>query len=133
MENKRLNAYRYGIRAEQLATLYLRCKGYRIIASRYRNHAGEIDIIAAKSSTLIAVEVKARKHLADCAESIPAAKQAKIARALEGFLAGHGSIGTTLNGLAHPTNHKLYQNIRFDVVWMSPRHWPVHLKDAWRM
>ena len=127
--NSRQDAYHYGIRAEALASLYLRCKGYRILSSRYRNHLGEIDLIAAKSRTIIAVEVKARKNIADCTESVSPHKQAKIARALEGFLAGHRSMGGKLSGLPHLRP----DNIRFDVIWMAPRRWPVHIKDAWRM
>lgn len=127
--NTRRQAHDYGIRAERLATFYLRCKGYRILSQRYRNHLGEIDIIAAKSGHLVAVEVKARKNLADCSETVPPHKQAKIARALEGFLAGHAGIGSKSAGLAR----NLPDKIRFDVIWMAPRHWPVHIKDAWRM
>lgn len=129
MTHNRAQAYRYGIRAEQLASLYLRCKGYRIISSRYRNHLGEIDIIATKSRTLIAIEVKARKHIKDCEQSVPPHKQAKIARAMEGFLAGHYSIGGKSAGLGTTSA----DNIRFDVIWIAPRTWPVHIKDAWRM
>ncbi len=129
MTRNRKEAHRYGLRAEMFASAYLRCKGYRILSSRYRNHLGEIDIIAAKRGTLVAVEVKARKTIEACAESVPPAKQAKIARALEGFLAGHRAIGGKSAGLGHARPDK----IRFDVIWMSPRRWPVHIKDAWRM
>lgn len=115
-------AYRYGLRAERIAGLYLRCKGYRILSTRYRNHMGEIDILAARGKTLVAVEVKARQNLESCNESVPPHKQAKIARALEGWLAKSA-------GLAHAPA----DNIRFDVIWIAPRHWPVHIKDAWRM
>ncbi|MBY0406127.1 MAG: YraN family protein, partial [Rickettsiales bacterium] len=82
MSKKKQAAHRYGQRAEKLAGLYLRCKGYRILANRYRNHAGEIDILAARFGTLVAVEVKARQTISDCNETVPPAKQAKIARAL---------------------------------------------------
>ncbi len=57
----RLNNYRYGIIAEYLAIILLFFKGYAIIKRRYKNHLGEIDIIASKNNTLVFIEVKARK------------------------------------------------------------------------
>jgi putative endonuclease len=122
---KRQRAYRYGLSAEKLAGWYLRCKGYRILAERYRNPYGEIDIVARRGNTLVAVEVKARRSLKECEESIAPWKQQKIARAAEGLLAGHGTIA----GLANAPDH----DIRFDVIWIAPKRWPVHLKDAWRI
>ena len=38
----------------------LRCRGYRILARRYRVPAGEIDLIARRGRVLAAIEVKAR-------------------------------------------------------------------------
>jgi putative endonuclease len=46
-------AQQRGARAEQRAALYLRLKGYRILARGYRTPVGEIDLLAA-------VEVKSR-------------------------------------------------------------------------
>ncbi len=91
-ERRHKSAYRYGLHAEKIAALYLRCKGYRILAERYRNALGEIDIVARAGNTLVAVEVKARKTLEQCEESVPPWKQQKIARAMEGLLAGQGKI-----------------------------------------
>ena len=130
-EAARRVAERRGRRAERLAAWYLRCKGYRILASRYRNHLGEIDLVAERGNTLVAIEVKARQNLADCTETVPQQKQEKIARALEGFLAGHRPHGAGVKkstGLATARA----DNIRFDVIWIAPRRWPVHIKDAWR-
>jgi putative endonuclease len=107
----------------------LRCKGYRILAERYRNAYGEIDIVAAKGRTLMAIEVKARKSLEQCEDTITPWKRQKIERALQGMLAGHGSTGGKFAGLAPSAHH----NIRFDVVWIAPWQWPRHIKDAWRM
>ncbi len=125
MSEKRLAAYKFGIAAEHIAALYLRCKGYRILASRYRNHAGEIDLLAKKGRTFIAVEVKARRTLKDCEETIPPWKRQKIARAMEGALASRGKIA----GLDATKDH----NVRFDVVWVAPWAWPRHIADAWRI
>ena len=122
---KRRQAYRYGISAEKLASWYLRFKGYRILAERYRNGGGEIDIVARKGNTLVAVEVKARRTLAECEESVAPWKQQKIARAVEGLLGGQGA----KLGLAKAHDH----DIRFDVIWIAPKHWPKHIENAWRM
>jgi putative endonuclease len=46
-------AQQRGAHAEQRAALYLRLKGYRILARGYRTPVGEIDLLAA-------VEVKSR-------------------------------------------------------------------------
>ncbi len=51
----------WGQRAEALSALYLRLKGYRILERNWRRRGGEIDIIAEKGSTLVFVEVKARR------------------------------------------------------------------------
>jgi putative endonuclease len=52
--------YQTGLAAEKLCRLALRLKFYRILAERYKTPVGEIDIIAARDNSIIAVEVKAR-------------------------------------------------------------------------
>jgi putative endonuclease len=92
---------------------------------RYRNAGGEIDIVAMKWRTLVAVEVKARKKLEDCYDTVMPWKQQKIARALEGLLSGQGKIAGLVTAQT--------RNIRFDVIWVVPWRLPVHHKNAWRM
>lgn len=122
--NRRRQAHDFGLKAEKIAAWFLRLKGYRIIAERYRNHAGEIDLLAMRGNMLVAVEVKARKSMAECESSITPHKQAKIMRAMEGLMASHGKIA----GLARASE----RNIRFDVLWIVRGLWPHHIKDAWR-
>ena len=129
MRNKREQAHRYGITAEKKAALYLRLKGYRILATRYRNTQGEIDLLARKGSTLVAVEVKARQTLQQCEHTVPPWKQQKIARAMEGVLAGQGNVRDAIAGLAKDRHFA----VRFDVIWIAPRCWPHHIVDAWRI
>ncbi len=124
-KDKKQKAHRFGLTAEKFAAFYLRGKGYRVLAERYRNPQGEIDIVALKQGTLVAVEVKARKSWAECEISITPMKQQKIQRAMQGLLAGHGKIA----GLGNASD----RNIRFDVIWITPRRWPRHIKDAWRI
>lgn len=121
----RKKSYRLGLRAEKIAALYLRLKGYRILAERYHIMQGEIDILARKGNTLAVVEVKARKTLAECETSIAPWKQQKILHAVRHILSGSGKIA----GLGSAGEH----NIRFDAVWVVPGRWPVHIKDAWRV
>lgn len=125
MQASRKKAYHYGLTSEKLAAWYLRGKGYRILAERYRNYQGEIDIVALKGGAIIAVEVKARKTLKACEDSITPFKQQKITRAVQGLLGGQGAIAG-LARLREPA-------IRFDVIWVAPWQWPRHIKDAWRM
>jgi putative endonuclease len=48
---------------EDLAVAELERRGYAIIARRYRQRRGELDIIARDGATLVFVEVKAREDL----------------------------------------------------------------------
>lgn len=118
-------SYKFGIAAEKTAAIFLRLKGYRIIAGRYHNPKGEIDILAVKGKVLAVVEVKARQNFSQCAYSIPPWKQKKILGALEWLMAGGGKI----SGLAMAGE----RIIRFDAVLIVPWRLPKHLKDAWRI
>ncbi|HEC90205.1 MAG TPA: YraN family protein [Alphaproteobacteria bacterium] len=109
---------RFGRRAELLAALSLMLKGYRILRRRFKTSTGEIDLIARRGRLLIAVEVKARQTLGQAAEAVTPGQRARIVRALEVFIA------------ARPDCARM--DIRFDVMAVRPRCWPVHLKDAWR-
>lgn len=48
------------IRGEDLATKFLKNKGYKIIERNFRKGYGEIDIIAVHKNTLVFIEVKTR-------------------------------------------------------------------------
>ncbi|NBX03670.1 MAG: YraN family protein [Alphaproteobacteria bacterium] len=122
---KRLASHRFGLAAEKIAAFYLRAKGYRILAERYRNFGGEIDILARRGKTVVAVEVKARKNLDSCMDSITSDKQQRIIRATNGLLSGHGKVAG-LDDL-----HSC--NIRFDVIFLAPWRLPLHIQDAWRL
>jgi putative endonuclease len=118
-DGRRQEAERRGRAAETIAALLLRLKGYRILGRRVRTHAGEIDLIARTPSGLVCfVEVKARSAETLAAEALGVRQQARIARAAELFLAGRP-------GLAR-------KGARFDVVTVTPRAFPRHIRDAWR-
>ena len=48
------------VRGEELASEYLKKKGYKIINRNFRKGYGEIDIIAIKNNILVFVEVKTK-------------------------------------------------------------------------
>lgn len=120
----RQDAYRRGLRAEKIARILLILKGYKIIAERYQNSFGEIDILALKGDTLALVEVKARSNLRDCLESITPVKQARQIKAAKSLLAYPGTLA--------PFTRNPNLSIRFDVICIVPWKVPVHLISAWQ-
>ena len=122
-EDRRRRTDRAGRAGEVLAELYLRLKGYRILARRFRHPLGEVDLLALapRSSdfpTLVAVEVKRRLRLDDAALALRSRQQHRIAQAARGFLAAR-------RGFERAT-------LRFDLVLIAPGRWPRHLVSAWQ-
>jgi len=112
-------AERRGHRSETVAALWLRLKGYRILARRLKTRAGEIDLVAAAPfGPVCFVEVKARGSARTAAESVGPAQQTRIARAASLYLASRP-------GLAR-------RGSRFDIVAIAPHALPVHHRDVWR-
>ena len=85
--------YQTGLAGEQAAAEWLIShKGMRILESRYRNRAGEIDLIMLEGSTIVFVEVKTRLHASaqDGLLAVDRKKQERIARAAVLYLMGKG-------------------------------------------
>ena len=78
-----------GLSGEDGACQYLEQKGYKILRRNYRTYVGEIDIIASKGSTLSFIEVKTRSSelFGKPREAVTLAKQQKIRRSAENYLA----------------------------------------------
>jgi putative endonuclease len=110
-------SYTTGLAAESLCKLALRLKFYRILAMRYKTPMGEIDIVASRGNTLIAVEVKARATRDEAILSLSAQQRARIERALQDFVMRHPRLS--------------HYNLRFDVMLAIPRRWPRHMVNAW--
>ena len=110
-------AERLGRRAETLASLWLRAKGYQILATRFRCPQGEIDLIARRRGTLIFVEVKARRDRAAAIYATTAEGEARIAAAGEIWRARFAP--------------QFQGPIRYDVITVV-HGCPRHQKDAWR-
>ena len=109
----KVRAYRRGHRGEWLASLALTLKGYRIVARRYRTKLGEIDLVARRGNLVAVVEVKARPTLQEAMDAIGPQAMRRIEAATDLWLA------------RQPDYARL--NIRFDLVAVLPRRWPVHV------
>ena len=115
---RRKAAERRGRTGEALAALFLRLKGYRILASRVRTPVGEIDLVAEKAGIIAFVEVKARREAALALEAVSPRAWQRIARAAEYWMARR----------PHYADH----GWRYDLIAIAPRRLPIHLRDAWR-
>lgn len=113
---ERIRAFRLGLGAETAAAWLLRLKGWRILARRFSDGPGEVDLIATRGKTLAFVEVKARESLDAAAEAVTPRQQARIRRGAEAFLARRpGFAGYVMT---------------FDVVLVAPRRLPRHIPNA---
>jgi putative endonuclease len=83
---KKYLQYLYGIFGELFAIIILTFKGYVLLNRRYRNRITEIDLIFYKKNTIIFVEVKSRKEVADYHNIVPREQLQKIKKAAEFFM-----------------------------------------------
>ncbi|MCO5732700.1 YraN family protein [Rhizobium sp. SSA_523] len=113
---RRRKAERDGRHAELFAALFLRLKGYRIIALRYRTPVGEIDIIARKGSLVAFVEVKLRRSSGEAVDAVGLATQQRIRAAGNRWL------------MQQRDAHLL--SLRFDIIAMQQWTLPRHFVDA---
>ena len=117
-QQDRQQARQRGIAAETLCLWLLRLKGYRILARDLRTPVGEIDIVARRGNTLVAVEVKRRGTLEDAADAISRDQRRRILRALGWF------------AQRQPDGERLA--LRFDAMLLDGGLLPRHIRDAWR-
>jgi putative endonuclease len=114
---ERLARYWRGRLSEWLAAGLLLAKGYRILARRHRNGAGEIDLIARRGRRVAFVEVKRRATQEEALLSLSAGQQRRIARAAEIWLA------------RHPRHREC--DVGLDLILVAPRLLPRHVTDAY--
>lgn len=117
-EAARKRAERRGRTGETLAALWLRLKGYRILATRLRTPVGEIDLIASKGRIIAFVEVKARARRDHALGAVTPAGWQRISRAADFWMARR----------PHYADH----GWRYDLIAIQPWHAPIHVRDAWR-
>lgn len=112
-------AERAGRRAETLAAMWLRLKGYRVLARNVRTPVGEIDLVARRGNLVTFVEVKRRQTEDDARRAVTRRQRERIVHAAR-FLADSGRFGDAAGGY------------RFDVVAIRRGRMPLHIADAWR-
>ena len=115
----RRKSERAGRLAELVCSLHLRLRAYRILDRNFRAPTGEIDIVARRGNTIVFVEIKLRRTLADALESLGPAQRRRIAATAELFLAARPALA----GL----------DARFDVMCVVPWRLPVHIANAWHI
>jgi len=78
----------FGKTGEDLAVRELERRGYAIVARRYRQRGGELDVIARDGPTLVFVEVKTRQDRAfgDGAEAVGFFKRRRMARLAQDYM-----------------------------------------------
>jgi putative endonuclease len=106
--------FKTGKLSEKIAGFFLLMRGYKIISYRYKTLVGEIDILACKRDTLIAVEVKHRRKTDDALSSILPRQKERVRRALS---------------QAHK-HYPKFTHLRIDTILISPLKWPIHIKNA---
>ena len=114
---ERRRAETAGRRAERLAGLMLRLKGFSILARRFKSPVGEIDLVAKRGGLLVFVEVKARANRDDALYAVTPAVRRRVSAAADAYLARHP--------------HLAASDMRYDIVAVCG--WRLyHVKDAWR-
>jgi len=109
-------AERRGRWGERIAAAYLQLCGWRIVAQRVRTRAGEVDLVARRRRTLLFVEVKLRATDAGRDLAIDAHRLARVAAAA---------------ALLAPRYARPGDALRIDVILISARGWPRHIRNAW--
>lgn len=116
--DRRFRAYRKGHRGEWFAAIALMLRGYRIVARRHRTKLGEIDLIARRGDLVAIVEVKARPTLREAMDSVGWEAQRRIEGAADLWLTRQRDAARL--------------SLRFDIVAVLPRRWPVHVENAFQ-
>ena len=115
---KRQRAERRGRWAEQYAALWLRLKGYSILARRVKLPVGEVDLIASRGDHLAFVEVKQRSTPESAQKAVTETSWRRIAKAAEAWSARN--------------KRSQMQDWRYDLIAITPWALPKHYKDFWR-
>lgn len=109
-------AERSGRAGERWAAMWLRAKGWRILAERVRTPLGEIDLIARRGAVTAFIEVKSRATKAAADLSIDAWRLRRVAAATEAVAHLYARDG---------------DDIRIDVIILAPGCLPRHIVNAW--
>lgn len=120
---RRRRAYGFGRRAETLAALWLRLKGWRVLDRRFRSGAGEIDLVVRRGGVVAFVEVKARPDPAAAEAALTDRQRRRTAQAAQIWIGRHAARLAPDSDLT----------FRFDMVLVVPGRLPRHLAGAWEI
>ena len=113
---KRQLAERSGREGERRAALWLRAKGWSVLASRVKTPRGEIDLVVRRGTIVAFVEVKWRRNSSDLDLAIDERRLARVAAAVECVAHEYAQDG---------------EDIRIDVILLAPGTLPRHIANAW--
>jgi putative endonuclease len=111
----------YRDRGEETAAVFLKKKGYKIIASNFNGKGFEIDLVARKGDMIAFVEVKRRKSsdFMNPLDSIGKKRQEHIIKGAKFFLQSNDCCGR--------------YDVRFDVITIIGKEENIeHYEDAFR-
>lgn len=114
---KRQRAEREGRRGELAAELWLRAKGWSILARRRKTPLGEIDLVAKRGRTIAFVEVKWRAKASELDFAIDEYRLRRVAAAAEAIAHEYAQDG---------------EDLRVDVILLAPGRLPHHIVNAWQ-
>ena len=116
MKRNRQQAEQRGHLAEVIALWYLRLKGYKLLAHRYKSPAGEVDLIMQRGDTTAFIEVKARTSVDQAILAVTPYQSKRIAIAAAFFTSRNDRAARSF--------------CRFDIVAVPSYLWPTHIKNA---
>jgi putative endonuclease len=82
-------AERRGRAAETAVAAHWQSCGFELLAHRLRTKAGEIDLVLADPTTLVFVEVKSRRSLAEASYAVSPRQQGRLYQAADAALSAH--------------------------------------------
>lgn len=109
-------AERRGRLAEALALWFLRLKGYRLLARRFKCASGEIDLVMRKGATTAFIEVKARANHDLAVIAVTPRQSQRISAAAAAWMARDPRAASG--------------HCRFDIVAVSSNLRPRHIENA---
>jgi putative endonuclease len=112
----RQEAEQLGHRAETIALWYLRFKGYRLLARRFKSPVGEVDLVMRRGDTTAFIEVKARPTVNEAIEAVTPYQSKRIAAAAGFFMSRDDKAARGF--------------CRFDIVAIPTTLWPTHIINA---
>jgi putative endonuclease len=116
MSRSRAKAEKHGHFAELVAVMYLRLKGYRLLAQRFKSPQGEIDLIMRRRDVTAFIEVKARGSRDHGVDAVTTTQSKRIAAAARFWMA------------RDKVSNRNF--CRFDIVVVNAYFWPHHIENA---